>query len=351
MQLIRSLHLNKISKGLWFVLLLSLIVAGCGNGNNSATSSSASGESQPTPSASVSASASASTPAEDGNREAGTRLFTDDLGRKVTIPANPQRVIASEFSAEALTVGVTPVGIGPNDLKNAFTGKALEGVLNIGDPPDAEKMLALQPDLILMSTFIPQIYPEAVQQLEKIAPVVYIAFEDPIYHGLLTVADALNKQDKAKEWIAEYETDRDAARKQIREALGDETVTIFRIQKGRLRIYLSTNFGGYALRSALDAPAPDAVSAEIAKSPPWTNAVEISLEKLPEYAGDHILLIVSEADEDQAEYKSIADTPIWKGLPAVQEGNVHLLDTSKYYNYDNITVRETMKEMAKMLSE
>ncbi len=88
---------------------------------------------------------------------------------------------------------------------------------------------------------------------------------------------------------------------------------------------------------------------EIAKAK-WANAVEISLEKLPEYAGDKMLVIVAGEGDDQDEYQAIKDTALWKSLPAVKNGDVYFLDTLKYYNSDNVTVRETMKEMAALLT-
>ncbi|MBB6732955.1 ABC transporter substrate-binding protein [Cohnella sp. CBP 2801] len=309
------------------VLLLLLAAAGCGR-----------------------QSAEPGTPESTAAAEPQTRLFTDDLGRQVEIPVHPRRVVTSEFSAEALTVGVTPIGLGPNDLKNPFTRDRLAGIDNIGDPPDAEKILELKPDLILFSQFMPDIYPDVMEKIEQIAPVVYISFQDPIYDVLPKVADAVGQPKAAADWIQGYEAERTKAQERVRQSIGDKTVSIFRIEKGRLRIYLSTNFGGYALRSALEAKAPAAVQAEIDKSPPWTNAVQISLEKLPEYAGDILLLVAAGDDDSQAAYREIRQSKLWQSLPAVKNGMVYELDTATYYNADNVTVRETMKEMADMLA-
>lgn len=347
------------------VCSLLLVAAGCGSASPSASPDpgpSAAAPADSTSGQSADDNAAGGDAADSGTDNAGdgtasgdeaaatdTRLFVDGLGREVRIPVSPERVIVSEFSAEALTAGVTPLAVGPNDLKNAFTSEQLAGIPDIGDPPNPELILSLEPDLLLFSQYMPDIYPQQMEQIEKIAPVVYIRFEDPIYDVLPTVADALGKPDAVRPWIDEYEAERRQAMEQVRQAIGDETVSIFRIEKGRLRIYLSTNFGGYAVRSALQANAPDAVKAEIGQAP-WSNAVQISLEKLPEYAGDHLLLIVSDTDEDQQEYKDIQSSSLWQSLPAVRNGNVHLLGTPKYYNADNITVRETMKEIANMLS-
>jgi iron complex transport system substrate-binding protein len=61
----------------------------------------------------------------------------------------------------------------------------------------------------------------------------------------------------------------------VKQAIGDETVSILLIEKGRLRIDLSTNFGW-----ALQAKAVDRVQAEIDKDR-WGNVVVVSKELLP----------------------------------------------------------------------
>ncbi|MDF2659942.1 MAG: hypothetical protein K0Q94_2733 [Paenibacillus sp.] len=280
------------------------------------------------------------------------RTFTDDLGRKIEIPVSPKRIIVNDFSAEMMAVGVKPIAAGNNDFKITFIKNELaDGVDSIGDPPNAEKILQLSPDLIVMSTVAHDIYPKVVEQLEKVAPVVYFSFEqDPIYETFPKIADAVGKPQQAKKWIEDYEQDMKRSREKVQAAIGDETVSVFRIEKGRLRIYLNRNFAGYMVRTSLQTKAPAAVAAEIAKNK-YGSAVEISLEKLPEYAADHMFIIVRGQGDDQAAFKELENSAIWKNLPAVRNGNLHFIDTDKYYGVDIITIRETMKEAADILAK
>jgi iron complex transport system substrate-binding protein len=280
------------------------------------------------------------------------RTFTDDLGRKVEIPVSPKRVIVNDFSAEMMAVGVKPIAAGNNDFKITFIKNELAvGVDSIGDPPNAEKILQLSPDLIVMSTISHDIYPNVVEQLEKVAPVVYFSFEqDPIYETFPKIADAVGKPQEAKKWIEDYELDMKRSREKVKAAIGDETVSVFRIEKGRLRVYLNRNFAGYMVRTSLQTKAPAAVAAEIAKNK-YGSAVEISLEKLPEYAADHMFIIVRGQGDDQAAFKEIENSAIWNSLPAVRNGNLYFIDTDTYYGVDILTIRETMKEAADMLAK
>lgn len=279
-----------------------------------------------------------------------TKLVTDDLGREIEVPASPERVIAGEFASELLAVGVKPIAAGDNSFKIVYTVEEMKGVETIGDPPNVEKIVELQPDLVVAPTVFQEIYPEQMDQIGKLAPVYYISFDqDPIYGIFKKVAALVGKEQEADAWIQGYEQEAEAAREQVKTALGDETVSIFRVEKGRLRIYLNRNFAGYMLHSGLQANAPALVAAEIEKNP-FGSATEISLELLPEYAGDHLFLIVRDEGDDQGAFAEIEQLDLWKNLPAVKNGRVHKIETDKYYGSDIATIRETMKEAAAMLA-
>lgn len=282
---------------------------------------------------------------EEAGKNVKTRVYTDDMGREVEIPTAPQKAVVCEFSPIAITVGVQPAAVCNNDFKNSFSQSSLVGIDSIGDPPNAEKIVSISPDLMIFSSVYPEIYPEIMGKIEKIAPVVYVEFKDPIYEIFPKVANVLGKQSMVDGWIKDYEAEMHRAREKVKKAIGDETVSILRIEKGRIRAYLSTNFGGYVVRTALQARAVDGVQQEIDKDR-WKNAVVISQELLPEYVGDHLFLVV----EEESEYKEIQKSALWKELPAVKNGKVHLLDPEKYYNMDILTIRETMKEVAELLA-
>ncbi|MBD2847656.1 ABC transporter substrate-binding protein [Paenibacillus sp. IB182496] len=290
--------------------------------------------------------------AESSTEQAGadTKQVTDDLDRVIEVPLQPQRIVAGEFAVELLELGLKPVGAGNNSFKIPFIEDKMEGIAPIGDPPDAEVILDLQPDLVIVPTVFQEIYPEPMKQIEKIAPVYYVSFEqDPIYGIFVRLAELVGKKDEADRWIAAYEQEAATAQGQVDEALGEETVSIFRVENGRLRIYLNRNFGGYALHSSLQANAPVAVADEIAEQP-YGSAIQISLEMLPEYAGDRLLLIVRGEGDDAAAMTDIEELELWKSLPAVQNGQVHKLDTETYYGSDIVTIREGMKAIAAMLT-
>lgn len=320
------------------MIALVLLLGACGTeGNNQADAETTSNESsQPEQSA--------------GGSENETKLVKDDLNREVEVPLHPKAIVAGEFASELLALGVRPVGAGENGFKIVYTQSEMEGVERIGDPPNPETVLKLNPDLVIAPTVFLEIYPEQMEKIAKLAPVFYISFDqDPIHDIFMKIADLVGKTEEAKDWIASYEAEAEASRDKLKSAIGDETVTIFRVEKGRLRIYLNRNFAGYMLRTGLQANAPETVAAEIEQNP-FASAKEISLELLPEYAGDHIFLIVRGDGDDKAAFDEIEKSGIWNNLDAVKNGNVHLLETDKYYGSDIVTIRETMKEALGMLA-
>jgi iron complex transport system substrate-binding protein len=350
MQQVLNTSRNTLLTGL-SILMLVILLAACGTNKETASTDASPATSQGSETPSAQPATETTAAAETGAEQSKTRVVTDDLGREVEIPVSPQRVIAGEFASELLAVGVKPIGAGNNSFKIMFTQSEMTGIESIGDPINTEKVLELKPDLILAPTVFQEIYPEQMDQLLKIAPVFYVSFDqDPIYDIFPKIADLVGKSAEAQQWISEYEKEAQTAREQVRTALGDKTVSIFRIEKGRLRIYLNRNFGGYMLRSGLQANAPEAVAAEIEKNKNGS-AVEISLEKLPEYAGDHMFIIVRDSAEDSGAYKEITESGLWKSLAAVKNNKIHLLETDKYYGSDIITIRETLKEAVGMLTQ
>ncbi|THF75868.1 ABC transporter substrate-binding protein [Cohnella fermenti] len=330
------------------LLLLSVLSAACGSNERSEPSAAqpsqaaAASESSASPESGPSSAASA--PAKT------TRTVIDDLNREVEVPLEPKRIVAGEFAPELLTLGIKPIASGDNGFKVVYTLDQMEGVERIGDPPNPETIVLLSPDLVVAPTVFLDIYPDEMEKIAQVAPVYYLSYEqDPVYGIYRKLAELVGQSAKADSWIEEFEKEAEQARETIKSAIGDETVSIVRIEKGRLRVYLNRNFAGYMVRSALKLPAPEEVDEELIKTP-FGSAVQISLESLPEFAGDHLFVIVREEGDDNEAFREIEESGLWKSLDAVKNGKLHFLDTDSYYGSDIVTIRETMKEAADMLA-
>ncbi|MEM8922692.1 MAG: ABC transporter substrate-binding protein [Actinomycetota bacterium] len=199
---------------------LAVIAAGCGGDDDGGTASDAD-----------ETSASASTPADDGSEsteggvaaaEPEVRLFVDDLGREVEIPADPQRVVFSdiETAAHLTTLGFVPVGVG-----GSYTGDAaadleaiggatvdLGGMADVGDfDTNLEAIAAAEPDLIIW-------YKDeaALPALSEIAPTIQLDArangtdfrsdnDGPRCSKQRSLAEIVGLEDALDAQIAEYE--------------------------------------------------------------------------------------------------------------------------------------------------
>ncbi|MBZ0304776.1 MAG: ABC transporter substrate-binding protein, partial [Anaerolineae bacterium] len=157
--------------------------------------------------------------------EAGFRLLAE-----VCVSENPERIVTvtdSDLDA-VLALGVEPVGItngrGQMTPPRYLNDYLPEGATVVGNffTPNLELVLELEPDIILAAGLAD---PALLEQLNAIAPTVntYVNGSDWQTH-FLTVADALNKQTEANEFLAEYEARIAELQVTLEEHLGEEVI-------------------------------------------------------------------------------------------------------------------------------
>lgn len=309
-------------------LVLSLVLAACGQSSNN------SGTASPSPSASPAASAE---PSASPSGAGETMVFKAGNG-DVTVPKNPQRIVdlTGSFTGHFLALGVKPVGILDSAYQNPFFEGLLDGVGNVGTGTEVEKIIELDPDLII--TFNGG---EGLEQLEKIAPTVAIQYGVKSYKDQLQEFGVLTgKEDKAQEWIDQWDAKIAELKPQIQEAVGDRTVSILNPYAKGLYVF-GHNFGrsGEILYGEFGLKAPAPAQKEAIDS--GTGWASISLEKLPEYAGD--IIFTSPWSGDDADPKIVYDNELWKSLPAVKAGHVFQLNAAGAYFNDPISLDKQLE--------
>lgn len=198
----------------------------------------------------------ASTPA----LAAETRSYVDDAGIEVQVPVDPQRIVTlhdSSLTTPLIELGVMPVGsFSRNDANgNAYMrGTAtLSGVTfensSIkpvgGQEPDLEAIAALEPDLIIMSSFLST----PREKLEQIAPTVLV--EDNMRGELATfedLAELTNTQDRLELLKHRYESQI----AQLKDAVGNDTpsASVFLVHDGQIQGWHTYGVIGKVLRDA-----------------------------------------------------------------------------------------------------
>ncbi|WYS05872.1 ABC transporter substrate-binding protein [Bacillus sp. FSL R5-0394] len=242
------------------------------------------------------------------------------LGQDYVLPENVERIVvtgAMEAMEDALVLDVEPIGamtIGGAfpDMFAPITGQTEP----IGEKtePDVEKILALDPDVILASTKFP---PEVIEELEKIAPTVQIShiatdWED----NLRFLAELTGKQEVAEESIAAYYEELEEAKAVIGDSLKDQTVLAVRVRNNDLYIYPETVFVNPILYEDLGIEAPEVTQASEAQQ-------LISTEQLAEINPDYLFIqdAAQENSEDEGDLlEQLQDDPILQNVPALAEG-------------------------------
>lgn len=113
-----------------------------------------------------------------------TTQFVDDLGRTVSVPSQPQRIVSLSpgvteiiyaLGADAHLVGRTDFCTYPPQCQRV---QSVGGITNL----NVEKILSLQPDLVIGGSMIPQ---AAIEQLQRLGIPVAIVGEKNRFSGLV----------------------------------------------------------------------------------------------------------------------------------------------------------------------
>lgn len=253
------------------------------------------------------------------------RIIRHALGY-VEVPINPQRIITLDGTGleNTLVLGVRPLGTTLNtaidQLPVHLNGK-LSGVEHVGmiRQPSLEKILTLNPDLILSMTGVSDgIY----SQLTQIAPTVLASFGggDRWKESFAVHANALDKSDLAEQWMRHYQERLSTFRQQMGDRLGTLEVSVVRLYPDAPSLYLPDSFVGKILQEAgLSRPLSQRNSGVQQR---------ISRELLEYADGDVLFLWTSDDDFSAAEVQDTAlrelkDDPLWSRLRAVENDKVY----------------------------
>ncbi|MEP4547523.1 MAG: ABC transporter substrate-binding protein [Saccharospirillum sp.] len=224
------------------------------------------------------------------------RSVTDDLGRNVIYPADPERIATLhdiELTVPLLELGAPVVA---SHGRPGATGSAMirAGILLTGqdfstsdiidlghNPVDLEVLMSARPDLIITSTW----QQADVDKLSAIAPTIVIDTRSGVrgdFELFDLLADLTGKTDRLDKLKARYE----AQIAQLRRVAGEERrmVSAFHAQNGNLSVWNPYSSFGKVLRDAGFA-FPDLI-----ENIPEGTSEQLSVERLPELDADVIFV-------------------------------------------------------------
>lgn len=264
----------------------------------------------------------------------GEWTFTDDRGVTITLPQRPERVVAYVPLAAGLwDVGYRVVGVygtlrrpdgSPEIYAGAIDFDAVESLGETYGEIDLEKLVALQPDLIIFDLYSAEVdlwgLPEdAVAQVEDIAPILGISFvERPVTDTigrLEELAGALGA-DLTEPAVTEARTHFDQASADVQAACADKpNLSVLAAAGWTDNLYIANAPLWadliYFRELGLDLITPDVDSSELWETLSWEQAAK--------YPAD---LILNDARSAALPIEQLAEIPTWNQLPAVQAGQV-----------------------------
>jgi len=257
----------------------------------------------------------------------------------VEIPVNPKRIIVTNsiYAGYPLVLGVKPIGLSNHALNNEFFAGLVDGVVNIGDDESAEKILSLNPDLIITTSDS-----KNLDNLKKITATIGLEYGVKNFkEQLREFGVILGKEEEAEKWIRDWDNKIAEYKPRIQEKMGEKTVSILGVSDKMVYAY-GANFGrgGEILYGEFGLKAPEKVQKEAIEG--TTGWASLSLEALPEYAGDYIFV-----EESGLEVE--VDHPVWKTLPAVLSNHVYPVDPAKFSFVDPLSLDKQLEFVVKSL--
>lgn len=276
---------------------------------------------------------------EQSSVAAVTRTYTDSAG-EVVIPVQPERIVDLTGSAigNLLLLGVKPVAAINDSMQSPFHEGLLDGIENIGDGTNLEKLLELNPDLIIAYNFMTD---QQYEQLKQIAPVVRLTY------GALKPAELLvefgkltGKEVEAQAWVERWNAQIAEVKPQVVAAVGDKTVSI--LQPHAKGIYAwgdKGGRGGEIIYGEFGLNAPELIREALIDGPGFGK--DLSLEQVGEYAGDYIFTSSFGWGEDESD--TVYSSSLWSSLDAVKNQRVYYIHPQGYFYNDPISLEAQLE--------
>lgn len=267
---------------------------------------------------------------------------------EVCVPQTPQRLVSLDEAtlADALALEVPSIGVAtdfgevPSYLKKQNNNLMLLGK---SDQPNLERMLKLDPDLIVGIDIVGEsIFP----QLSQIAPTALGKWEgfSSWRKHFNFIARVLGKEDKAKEvWDSYYQRIAE-----IKIALGEQLeakkMAFIYVHSGVINIDLKNSFIG-SIFADLGIRQPENYAAV-----DW-GVVPLSEETLPDLDANVLFVSAFGGESEQKKLIELQQKPLWQKLKAVQAGEVYVVDADIWKQGNPIAANLVLDDLYNYLVE
>ncbi|SFL64690.1 ABC transporter substrate-binding protein [Pelosinus propionicus] len=277
------------------------------------------------------------------------RMVTDSMGRLVTIPSQPQRVIILNSSNLGLFIetGGEPVGRGTCEILPAALRDKIQDIPTVGLPckPDLDRILAIKPDLVIGMAFPAHQSLAAVLERKGIPTMLqtFARYAD-VLEALHFYGELNGKSNVAAQKIAAIEQHRQALIEQTSGQPSPRVLIVWAIADG-LYAALSTSFIGDMVKRLGGVNVADLLipmDEKIAYAP-------LDYKGILAVQPDVVLVIDHRFDEKANQGIQLLHDSLWQGLHAVQQNYVYSLPFSLFAVNPGAQVEEAMNILADFL--
>ena len=285
-------------------------------------------------------------PAAEQSSQGSYATITDDNGRIVSFDKKPERIVVTSASFLEPLYAVGGEVVGRPDSKSKIP-EAAKSVTNIGRvyQIDAEKVLALTPDLVILNRGMNEKLVETLAANHIKTLVIEMKSYEDVKREIGTFATLTGETAKGDELIRKMDADIEAVRTSIPQ------------EKKRVAIIHST---GQGLSVQLDG----SIAGNIANILGWENTAAgmPALDKNPDAAPYSMETLVAQNPDiifvtsmgEEAEIRAsmeamFAESPAWQSVSAVRDGRVYYLPQEMFLFSPGIEYPAAVKYMARLV--
>lgn len=262
-----------------------------------------------------------------------SRTITDELGRSVTVPDHPHRLVCLIPSVvdDVYALGAGDDIVAVSDFTKYPAAARLKPSIGLPMNPSMETILSFHPDLVIGSGPLSEV--QGIDLLQQNGIPVFMV--DPhgiagIYRSIESLGKALNREDAATKLIAKLHARVNAVHER---GQGKPVVSIF------MPVWYDPviTIGKHAfITELISAAGGRSVTDDIAQEWP-----QVSLEAIVARAPEAILLVKG----SKMALKDLATRPGWDNLTAVKTGRVYYVDNR--IDFPSPVAFDAMEELAK----
>lgn len=264
---------------------------------------------------------------EQSSAEPQTITVEHALG-ETTVPVNPEKVVVFDFGVlDSLDkLGIDVVGI-PKASVPSYLAKYEDAKYeNLGSlvEPDFEKVNAVSPDLIIISSR----QREAYEEFSKIAPTIYMGVDTTRYmesfaENARILGNIFDKEDEVEAALAEIQAQVDELKDKI--SASGKTALVVMANEGNISVYGPNSRFGLIHDTFGFEPADPNIEVS-------THGQSVSFEYLVDKDPDYLFVIDrGMALGGQPSARTIVENELTANMKAVQNGNVVYLDAEIWY--------------------